>query len=68
MRSMTDPMARIVDLELRFMTLQQELRELSDVVASQQRIIEALRREAKRWRERFLQEEEAPGDDRPPHY
>jgi len=59
---------RLVDLELRFMKLERYAQELSDVVAEQQRRIEALTIEAKRLRERDAQEEPAAGNDRPPHY
>jgi SlyX protein len=59
---------RLVDLELRFMKLERYAQELSDVVAEQQRRIEALTIETKRLRERAAQEEPAAGNDRPPHY
>ncbi len=65
---MTEHLERIVNLELRFMKVERELRELSDVVVSQQRIIDALRVEAKRWRQREQQDDEAPANERPPHY
>jgi uncharacterized coiled-coil protein SlyX len=47
---MPDLEVRTVDLELRFMKLERELAELSEVVASQQRTIDALRAEALRRR------------------
>jgi SlyX protein len=59
---------RLVDLELRFMKLERYAQELSDVVAEQQRRIEALTLETKRLRERAAQGEPAAGNDRPPHY
>ncbi len=59
---------RLVDLELRFMKLERYAQELSDVVAEQQRLIEALTMETKRLRERAAQGEPAAGNDRPPHY
>ena len=59
---------RLVDLELRFMKLERFTHELSDVVAAQQRQIEALTLETKRQRERAMQEEPAAPNDRPPHY
>jgi uncharacterized coiled-coil protein SlyX len=65
---MGDLEPRTVDLELRFMRLERDLRELSDVVAAQQRVIDALRREAKRRRDRDDSQEEALSDERPPHY
>ncbi len=60
--------ARLVDLELRFMKLERYSQELSDVVADQQRRIDALTLETKRLRERAAQGEPAAGNDRPPHY
>jgi SlyX protein len=59
---------RLVDLELRFMKLERYAQELSDVVAEQQRRIDALTFETKRLRERATQGEPAAGNDRPPHY
>ena len=59
---------RLVDLELRFMKLERYAQELSDVVAEQQRLIEALTLETKRLRDRTAQGEPAAGNDRPPHY
>jgi uncharacterized coiled-coil protein SlyX len=59
---------RLVDLELRFMKLERFAHELSDVVVTQQRQIDALTSETKRLRERALQEEPAVTNDRPPHY
>ena len=59
---------RLVDLELRFMKLERYAQELSDVVAEQQRNIDALLLETQRLRERSAQEEPAAGNDRPPHY
>jgi uncharacterized coiled-coil protein SlyX len=65
---MESPETRLVDLELRFMKLERFTHELSDVVAAQQRQIEALTLETKRQRERAMQEEPAAPNDRPPHY
>jgi uncharacterized coiled-coil protein SlyX len=59
---------RLVDLELRFMKLERYAQELSDVVAAQQRRIDALLLETERLRERTAQREPAVGNDRPPHY
>jgi len=50
------------------MKLERYAQELSDVVAEQQRRIEALVVETKRLRERSAQGEPAAGNDRPPHY
>ena len=72
--------ARTTDLELRFMKLERELAELSEVVASQQRTIDALRAEALRRRERGgdidavgpeggrSSREDRLHDEKPPHY
>ncbi len=65
---MSDLEARVVDLELRFMRLEREARELSDVVADQQRTIDALRIEVKRLRAMGEQEEPDATNERPPHY
>jgi uncharacterized coiled-coil protein SlyX len=65
---MESPDSRLVDLELRFMKLERFAQDLSDVVAVQQRQIEALILETKRLRERLKQEEPAVPNDRPPHY
>ena len=65
---MDTPEARLVDLELRFMKLERFAQELSDVVADQQRRIEALTLETKHLRERAAQGKPAVGNDRPPHY
>lgn len=65
---MGDLEPRTVDLELRFMSLERQLHDLSDVVAAQQRVIDALRREARRRRDHDASQEEALADDRPPHY
>ena len=64
---MESPESRIVDLEVRFMNLERFAQELSDVVAVQQRQIEALTLEAKQRRERVLQGEPAAANDQPPH-
>jgi uncharacterized coiled-coil protein SlyX len=64
-----DPLEpRLVDLELRFMKLERYAQELSDVVANQQRQLEALMFETKQLRERAAQGEPAVPNDRPPHY
>jgi uncharacterized coiled-coil protein SlyX len=65
---MDEHLARVVDLELRFMKLERDLRELSDVVVAQQRVIDALRLEAQRLRDREPDDDESPGHERPPHY
>lgn len=59
---------RVVDLELRFMKLERYARELSDVVAGQQRTIDWLTVELKRLRERSSQDEASAGQEQPPHY
>ncbi len=60
--------AKIVDLELRFMTLERFVQELSDTVASHQRTIDALTAEVRRLRQRSDDAEEGPANDVPPHY
>jgi uncharacterized coiled-coil protein SlyX len=60
--------ARLVDLELRFMKLERDTQDLSDVVAGQQKTIDALKLEAKRLRERLAEEEEPSALEKPPHY
>lgn len=78
---MADLETRTVDLELRFMKLERELADLSEVVASQQRTIDALRADALRRRERERDvnanagheagggsREERLRDEKPPHY
>jgi SlyX protein len=60
--------ARIVDLEIRFMKLERYAQELSDVVAEQRRLIEALTLETKRLREGSSEQGPAVPDGRPPHY
>ena len=67
--SMSDLEARLVDLELRFMTIERYTQELSDVVAAQQRTIETLTRDTKRLAARLSDTgEAAPPDAPPPHY
>ncbi|MBL8612373.1 MAG: SlyX family protein [Myxococcales bacterium] len=62
-------LARLVDLELKYMTLERFAQELSAVVAEQQRTIDALTQETKRLRERALDEGSEVGPaDPPPHY
>ena len=77
---MPDLESRTVDLELRFMKLERELAELSEVVASQQRTIDALRADALQRRARDVDtgpthvdasgpsREERLRDEKPPHY
>jgi uncharacterized coiled-coil protein SlyX len=60
--------ARIVDVELRFMKLERFVHELSDTVAKQQRVIEALTAQIRRLTERSTDAEENPRADVPPHY
>jgi SlyX protein len=67
---MPDIESRLVDLELRFMTLERFAQELSEVVVEQGRTIELLRRESEQMRQRLAQqgEEDRPAADKPPHY
>ncbi len=60
---------RVIDLELRYMSLEREMGELSMLVAAQQRAIDALVVEARRRRERDAAAgEPAIPDEKPPHY
>ncbi|CAN5396598.1 hypothetical protein BH09MYX1_BH09MYX1_25120 [soil metagenome] len=62
---------RFVDLELRYMKLEQLVEELSGVVASQQRALDAATAEIKRLADRLRDLGEDHGDaadERPPHY
>jgi uncharacterized coiled-coil protein SlyX len=59
---------RLVDLELRYMRAERMLAELSDVIVERGREIDRLTREVKALREQVLAAEEAPRNDRPPHY
>lgn len=63
-----DLLPRLVDLELRFMRLERYAHELSDVVAEQQRTIDALLAEAKRVRERTSDDGRTVPNEPPPHY
>lgn len=63
--------ARIIELEIRFMQQQELLQELSDVLYSQQRLIDALMAEVELLKKKL---EADPGlvdarqHERPPHY
>jgi len=70
---MLDTEARLVDLELLSMRLERELQELSEVVAAQQRTIDALTADARRRNQADPGDPPDPSgrdprDDRPPHY
>lgn len=62
---------RIIELEIRFMQQQELLQELSDVLYSQQRLIDALKAEVELLKKKL---EADPGlvdarqHERPPHY
>jgi uncharacterized coiled-coil protein SlyX len=58
----------LIDLQLRFMKLERDLAELSGMVASQQRTIDALKLEMRRRREGEALDEESLEAQRPPHY
>jgi uncharacterized coiled-coil protein SlyX len=68
MGSTDDVQARITDLELRFMRLERFANELSDAVAQQQKIIDALAAHVRRLTERSVDSEENPRAEPPPHY
>ncbi len=63
--------ARFVDLEMRYMHLERTVEELSDVVAAQSRMVEALVRELAQVTSRMkgvLDAGATPGAEKPPHY
>jgi uncharacterized coiled-coil protein SlyX len=59
---------RLVDLELRYMTLHRTVEELSHVMASQQKTLDQAMAEIKRLRERLLELGDSPSNEPPPHY
>lgn len=59
---------RLVDLELRYMTLHHTVEELSQVLAAQQRTLDQALAELRRLRERLLERGEDPSNEPPPHY
>ena len=62
---------RIVELELRFLSQQDEIEKLSGVVYDQQRQIDRLESELRRLREALQSEpwaEGSMGHEKPPHY
>jgi uncharacterized coiled-coil protein SlyX len=66
-----DLVTRIQELETRYMLLERYLDELSDVVATQQQTIDALRVTMARLQPHVLKsgdEQDATPDERPPHY
>jgi uncharacterized coiled-coil protein SlyX len=66
-----DLVTRIQELETRYMLLERYLDELSDVVATQQQTIDALRVTVARLQPHHMKpgdEQDAPPDERPPHY
>lgn len=70
---MTEPdlVTRLLELEMRYMHLQRYFDELSDVVATQQQTIDGLRVAMKRLQAQTANPgsaEDAPPDERPPHY
>ena len=65
--------ARVTDLEIRFTHQQDTIDQLSDVIASQGRVIDALRAEVEALKRQQAGLAEAlkpppPADERPPHY
>ena len=60
--------ARLTDLEVRYMALERFTQELSDVLATQQKTIDALLLETRRLRERDGDDGQPVPNDRPPHY
>jgi SlyX protein len=69
---MTTLRARVTELEIRFTHQQDTIDQLSDVVASQGRLIQALRAEVEVLKRQHVAVLEAlkppPADERPPHY
>lgn len=68
MESTDDVQPRITHSELRFMRLERFANELSDAVAQQQKVIDALAAHVRRLTERSVDSEENPRAERPPHY
>jgi SlyX protein len=60
--------ARVVDLEIRFTHQDRLLEELNGVVVAQARQIALLEAAVEALRNRVLAQEEAPANERPPHY
>jgi SlyX protein len=59
---------RIVDLELRFMRAERTIDDLNDVILAQGREIDRLAAEVRTLREHASAAEDAPKNERPPHY
>jgi uncharacterized coiled-coil protein SlyX len=59
---------RIVDLELRFMRAEKTIEELNDVIVERGKAVDRLEREVKALREHVLSADDAPKNERPPHY
>jgi uncharacterized coiled-coil protein SlyX len=60
--------SRITELEIRYTHLEQQYVELSDVVFTQQRLIDALQKELVRLRGRMDELGESAPNEKPPHY
>ena len=59
---------RLTDLELRYMKLEKLVDELSEVVAAQQKTLDAATVEIRRLSERLRDLGEETPNERPPHY
>ncbi len=59
---------RLVDLELKYMVLQRTVEELSDVVASQQRALDAAVEGLRRFQARLTDLGDDVPNEPPPHY
>lgn len=59
---------RLVDLELKYMVLQRTVEELSDVVASQQRALDAALASLRRLQARLTDLGDDAPNEPPPHY
>jgi uncharacterized coiled-coil protein SlyX len=60
--------SRLVALEVRYTHLERQVEELSQVVFTQQKVIDRLTQELAAWRSRAAGVEDGPGLERPPHY
>ena len=62
---------RLIDLEIRYTHMKAQLEELSDVLFSQQRTIDALEKRLREMERQTAEEGQMPagsGIERPPHY
>jgi SlyX protein len=62
------PEERLTELEIRYTHQQDMIEQLSDLVARQGRLLDALRAEIDRLRRQAEADEPTPPNERPPHY